>query len=217
MAFRLIAGDIVKVTPVIQLVGQVALSGWHMICTGIGGLGGTDFDVAAFYDNLHTQIKDLLQNVAQYRGVMVQKIFPLPVEPRTFSNTNAGVGTAGIVGLPAQVSGIIHITGEIAGRGGRGRFYMPFPAVNDNAQGVADLAHPTSMGVGNYVSRLSNIVNNFMTVIVAGTPPDTATLEPALYNRKTHATQRFIAKIIEVEWATTRRRGAFGRPNTPPF
>lgn len=171
----------------------------------------TKQEVANFLDAAFAPVyKPLLTSSAFYRGLGVQKIFPLPVEVESFSVANLGAGTVAGDELPKQVSGLLSYRTSFAGAGFRGRSYIPFAGESDNAAP----GQPT----GGYITRmvaLGSVINSALLIIGGG--GGSVTLQLVVFRRGDNTSTLVVAGLVRPFWATQRRRGDFGRPNTPPF
>lgn len=137
----------------------------------------------------------------------------VPVGVNTVSGQTTGTGLA--PALPGQVSGIVSLHGDFVGRSFQGRRYIPFPSIDSNDFAAGGLAarptgaYLTAMGaLGTEVSGLSVYVNG----------GQSATVQNGFFDERGHTNFRNIANSFTPDrWATQRRRGDYGRPNTVPF
>lgn len=194
------AGINTRYFKVLSLTGAPASEA--SICSALDGT------LAPFY-------KLLLANTALYIGTNIQnQTLPLPFpQPVGFSG-NQGIGTAGATPLPGQISGIYTVQTGFAGRGFRGRVYVPFPAT----AGSTTTAPPLMTGA--YQTQLQDLANvcvGNQTVAAGGA---TYAIVYGLVHSKPLALKGvFIASTAAkfgLNWATQRRRGDFGRLNTQP-
>lgn len=204
-------GDFYRVTHVCQQAEQIGLMVSHWRVGSLVVPGPTDEEVAKTMDTLFgATIKALVSTQTTYRGTLAQKVFPLPVLARAQSTLIPGPGTAVGNTLPRQTAGLIWLSTAIAGRAGRGRKYAPFPAAGDDqADGT-----PTA----DYRIRLLTLATLFgepQTIVgVLGN----ANVVPCIWHRANPALSPLITTSgIRTVWATQRRRGSFGRPNTSPI
>ena len=191
----------------------------HWSVTTSTGVGITDTDIAAALDAIcNATIPPLIYNGATYKGTTAQ-ILGLSASPLFgSSNFGAAAGIGGAIGMSRQTAGLIRLNTIYAGPGYRGRQYMPFPSTTQDV----GLGVPT----GAYVAFLSNHRNLYF--VVQSVPHigggGSGIIKPVLYHRykpgppivpafstdiSSHASSSF--------WATQRRRGSFGRPNTAPI
>jgi hypothetical protein len=220
-------GDIFELTTVSQDStapnSQVGLMKTHYIVSVLGATPPTQTQIAIAMDNaqgLAAQMKLWLNNQSLYRGVMVQKIYPIPAgKPAVeFTVANAGAGTAGAQQLPRQSCGLIYATTAKAGRAFRGRNYLPFPAA---ALQNATLDQPSAAAVA-ILGGVATILYGTFVVSVGGV---LTTLTPIIFHRKANKAGTTVANGYDpilnfggrLLWATQRRRGDYGRQNNSPI
>lgn len=208
MATVLAINNVVRLTIVTRDDEQVAMMTPHAVVTGVGGAPATDQDVADYMDaGLEVLLKPLMAADAEYRGLIVQKIYPAPKAAFVDSNGFAGIGTAGAVSLPRQSAGLISLRTALAGPANRGRMYVPFPSVTDNAtDGVPTAGYVTKLN-----SFASNLIAGLATVNVGGR---TAALQLVIWHRTLNNWTPVTTYQSSALWATQRRRGSYGRANT---
>lgn len=212
MATVVAPNNILKVLPVCFTANQVSMSPFHFLVAATAPPAPTDLECAVFFDGTFSPLyQALLSTAANYRGTSCQIIFPLPVRVAQASVAGLVAGTVGGNPLPTQTSGIVKFRTVSAGRAFRGRTFVPFPG--GNANGVSGL--PTNIYVGNLNALLAAIVPGPLVVVSGG--GGTATLKLVIYHRKLHTNDVVTDGASEQKWATTRRRGSFGRPNSLPF
>lgn len=208
-------GDVLKVTVVCVGGPQVSLTSFYFKVDSHTGASVTDqFAANAFDTNFNVGWKAIISNDSTYQGFLVQKIFPLPIFRRRTGYSNTGIGNGGVGTLPTQTSGLARIQSDTAGRTGRGRVYLPFPSKAVSSSSIP----PVPLNLV-YVSPANAVVGGIVATQVLGIAPDTATLKPIIWHRKTQTFTDLpinAATVIDT-WATTRRRGALGRANTIPF
>jgi hypothetical protein len=148
----------------------------------------------------------LITNNATYLGTTVRVANKLPLPVAAESNIDAGVGTAGAIGLPRQTAGLLRFFTALAGPGGRGRLYIPFPAQGENeSRGVPTAAYSTS------VEALGTDLMGLTSVNGAGGASIPVTL--VVWSR-VHARMADVTDTRgSSKWATQKKRGSFGRPN----
>jgi len=153
----------------------------------------------------------MMANDASYRGVLGQIILPAPPAAYVVQIGHAGPGTDSQYALPTQTSGLISWQTAKAGRAYRGRTYLPFPSIVEDAAGEV----PTT----SYITKGQTLAAALLglTSIVVGSR--SATVQLSLLHRKgllKNTVTPITAFTMGGRWATTRRRGAFGRPNLAP-
>lgn len=212
MSNNLQVGQIAKCNVWMEHGPQAAVNSHHFHVDSVGGNPSTDQDLS---DTLDTAIaalyKGLLSNSANYKGIVTQLIWPLPVSVDVVTTANAAAGTAGVGDLPFQVSGLISWYTSLAGRHGRGRTYVPFPYSGDNQTGAGGIP------AASYVTRLATLgttINNVVNIALGGR---SATVSHCLWDRVNHTFVRISSRTARTIWATQRRRGDYGRPNSSPI
>jgi hypothetical protein len=127
----------------------------------------------------------------------------------------ATVGTGGAGQLPTQNCGLASFVSSIGGAAGKGRMYFPFPyTAAVAATGLLDAAYVTQIGavtaklVGGFT--VANVgVGGGSLSIKACTHFTVGSAPPLAFPMTT--------VIIRDGFATQRRRGFFGKPNSNPF
>jgi len=209
MAF-LMNGDRWLVKWVFLMNDQVAFTQLHYRITNADGLmTGAGF-ATAIATVTATPIKALIANTVEFRGIIVQRVFPKPVSFPESSTTFAGAGTGGATILPRQASGIITTQTDFGGPRFRGRMYIPFPstAYQDAASGK-----PTA----GYVSALDGFRSVAIATLTDNTAPGTYDARPCLMDRVTGGTTDITASLSRQRWATQKRRGDYGQQNITPI
>jgi len=171
----------------------------------------TDQDVANYFDEFYgSTLKDFIANTASYQGTTcrIANLLPLPVP--ALASAHSGVGVAGAVGLPRQTAGLLDFRTAVAGPGGRGRMFFPFPATTANET----LGKP----LAGYVTSMSNFGTDLIAVaFIPGFGGASLQVSFVLWS-PTHARMvPIVSAFGATSWATQKRRGGFGRPNAGPF
>lgn len=147
---------------------------------------------------------------ATYEGCTLQRIFPT-VAPVVTNVLGSAAGDGGATPTGRQLSGIITKRTVIAGRRGRGRIYVPFPA----ADTVTD---DTGMPTAAYVALLQELADEMEDEQTVSVGADTLGFKPCVYNRDDPAASPLITTCLaRSKFATQRRRGDYGRANSLPF
>jgi hypothetical protein len=201
---------------------QLGLMNMHLLVTATGGgQSVTQFQIATYYDQtlgLGGVIKTWLNNQASYRGMLVQKVWPLPKPMFEFSDAAAGAGTSGAQQLPRQTAGLLYYQTALAGRAFRGRNYVPF--------GGTALQHATSDQPSAAALVILNAIATSLGATYTINPGgSTITVTPVIYHPKgygkppanLHTTTGITFSAARTQWATQKRRGDYGRQNTAPF
>lgn len=211
MSYTIAVGDIIKATAVCQQDEQVSQTSMHYVCLSVTGASITQQEFVDAWDAVVAPLViAVLASDALYYGSMAQKIWPLPVIYRDITLVSQANGGVASDALPRQTSGLVHYHGFKAGRANRGRIYLPFPATGSNTP----TGHP-SAGYGVDAVAVGSGMLSFGVIIGA---LGQAGFGPIIYHRKTHTYDAITSSASSpARWATTRRRGDFGRPNLPPF
>jgi hypothetical protein len=210
MTANLITGHIWQVRIYCKSTDQVAINVLHYQVTAQTGTLKTDGDLAARMDAVFGPVyQPVLGSAAEYRGVGVQRISPIPPTVEVLENIQADVGGGAGDLLPRQVCGLITKRTLLAGRRYRGRAYIPFPS-----EGLNDTdGTPT----GAYLTNLLAVANAMEAPVVVGVAPNETTLTPIIWHRATSDFDVIVECTTNDKWATQRRRGSYGRTNTSPI
>lgn len=211
-------GDTVLLSVVCYDDEQVSINRFGYLISGVAGGTLTLQDCVDTLDApASTQWKGMINNQATYRGVMGSLFIGNRLTPFRSTIANAGPGTAGADALPRQTCGMFTKVSAVPGPAGRGRVYVPFPAVADNGAGPIPNA--------GYMTRLGVMAGVLKAPLGVSVGPVTATMTPVIvrYPRPS-ATPPVVFRTIpwadataRQKWATQRRRGSYGRPNVLPF
>ena len=197
--------------------GQTAIMKATYRVQGIQNLNPMDTDVLNTLDQMYPpHIRAFIANAANYASTCIQVYDAPNLYPMIGTEASAGVGLSGPIALPKQTCGVITKITDYAGGGGRGRMYAPFPAIDatELTGGSQPLARHTGL--------LGNIANAFMTVTpVNGAGGGSLQLVPVLrYSIKpgptTHGYRDITGFRVRSKWGTQRKRGDYGRANSPP-
>lgn len=207
MATPLVDGDIVQLTVQAHQgsqLGEIVLNFRLSDFTGIP----TDEDVAAFFDNnAASDFTPLIANTANYVGTAARILSRGGTFAPQFANTNAAAGLGGSQPLPGQVSGLVKYTTDTSGRIGHGRSYVPFPT-------VSELGGTTTNPTAGYIANVAAFVSDyapFFTVLGGG---GSAVAKLVVLTASTLAYRLVTGFLVEQGFATQRRRGYYGKPNT---
>lgn len=201
-------------------VEQAAVNSFHFLCLNHTGTAVNDTDLARALEAVVAPIyKPAVSPVTSFRGVQVmvrntpaQGPPPAPV----FSNALVGPGTATIPDCARQVAGLIHWTTPLGGPAYRGRTFFPFPT----GGALGSSGTPTA-GYQTEMKALGDALLAFTSVSNAGAL-GTATLDLVIFHYRKNPQAAIIPTpitgyIIANKFATLRRRGSYGRPNTSPI
>lgn len=211
MARALTVGSILRLTMVTQYQTQVGLTRHHFSVTAITGTPPTDQQACTQLDTLmQAPFRAMISNQALYRGALAQVIQPLPLQVAVDQTSSSGAGTGGANAGPWQVSGVISWRTQLAKQAGRGRTFTPFISTS----ALTATGTPTA-GFVNALNTYASTILGPITIIngLAGS----ATLQLGLYHRALGTATTVVTGSADSSFGTTRRRGQFGRPNTPPI
>lgn len=205
-------GDIFEIRTVCTMGDQTSITVNHLrSISTTGAVATTSTAVASRVSTLtHTAFKGVLVADATFYGISATRVYPT-LGPFGFSIADAGAGTFGADAGPRQVAGVLAKSSNLGGATGRGRMFLPFPAASatDTASG-----HPTST----YRTAGAAIGTAYLTAIVVTVGAGTETFEWIIYNRALPLLSPPVTGgVTRAKWATQKRRGDYGRPNTPPF
>lgn len=189
---------------------QISINALHYKVTAVTGIACTTQDVATDIDSLvEVAYKALMGLPALYRGVECCRLFPTR---SVYANeaTNVGPGGAGADLLPRQTCGIFTKMSAVPGAAGRGRVYVPFPAlVDDEGGGIPTAGYMTRLGT------LAGILLSNVNIVVG---VNTTTITPIIYHRGDPTTSvAWTFAAARNKWASQRSRGTYGRANSVPF
>lgn len=210
MAHALVAGDLYTMTVATYQSDQLGLNVRQYVVDSVTGGTVNDQNMAETFDaGLAPLYKAYLGTDAVFYGVRVGKFLPLPPTYPQFSTAHTGAGTGGAQSLPGQVSGIITLETDFAGRGYRGRVYLPFPS---RSLDDATVNRPSDAALD-----LFNAIGTYLTgtrVLTSG--GSTAVLKPILWHAEDGDYTPINNSDARQAWATQKRRGNYGRPNEIP-
>jgi hypothetical protein len=210
MATTVQVNDILLINAVTQCQAQIGLNGYFFQVTTIGAAPATDLDVCTYFSTTFSGVYiPILPGSASYYGAMVRILNRVPKPAFVATNNGAGIGTVAGAALPKQTCGLITKRTPIAGRHGRGRTYVPFPAsLDDTGAGGPG---------GGYITRVTALASAIIVPVTVTAGGRSCSLIPVLWDRKAAVPFAITAFTVSARWATQRRRGDFGRPNIPPF
>lgn len=210
MANPLGSTSILRCTVITSDPPQVAEAVLHYQVTAVGGSPATDQDVCDTLDAaIATQWKALMATTTSYRGVITQIIAPGVPPVYVQSTANVGPGTDGATPNPKQSSLLVSWYTNLARPANRGRTYVGFPASNTvGADGNVLAAAVTAL------DTLAATIQALSSIAVGGR---SATIKFSIYHRATKSTTPVISRVSRGVFATQKRRGSYGRTNTPPI
>jgi len=201
-------GDILEVKFYCSQDIQLGINVRHYRIASVVGVERTRAQIASHLSGLfQSDYKGIMSTSARFEGVGVRKIRPLPISIEELYGLDAGTGNRTGDPLPLQTAGLITLRTATAGRKGRGRVYLPFPAEIDNTSTANPLA--------GYITALGVMADRWVgdTVLTAGL--DVTTLTSVVYNRATGLGTNITGRRVSSFWATQRRRGDLSAANVP--
>lgn len=210
MATVLTVGDLLKGVFACYTPGQVGLNDYFWKVAGLTGAGPfTMEDLIVGMDTLAaTDYTAYLSVEANFYGISLKRLSPTPSQPVETGALRPGSLSGGLTGK--QVSPIITRRTATAGRGGRGRLFLPFP----DATLITTLGEFSPTGIG----LAAGIAADFLTLRTF-TPPSLLgyQLQPVLVTRAVPGGIDIVASLPRTKIANQRRRGDFGRANSLPW
>lgn len=202
-------GDILESRFVCVAGVQVGINVRHWERTQATGGDVSNSSVGiALLNRLMPLYQAVISSVSAVSGIGITKIHPLPRGMESVSTFGANMGQVAGDILPLQVSGLITVRSALAGPGGRGRIYIPFPGETDNDGN----GHP----VITHTDRMSSLAAGYFTSLLVTEGPITNTFNARIWKRMARVAVPVTSMTARPNWATQRRRGEFGRPNNLP-
>ncbi len=201
-------GDVVEVKVYCEDLEQTSVTTTHWRVDAVNGFG-VDMQTLAndFNTAFGAEVPPGMANDVTMSGTGVRILAPvlsIEIESNNASFPGSGLG----VSLPRQTSGLLSVYADIPGPKGRGRMYIPFPAATFNTtSGI-----PTAA----WVTHLDSIGTLVTTPFVSGGGVDNIHLRPVLWHRSTRTSDDLSRFVSRQKWATQKRRGSYGKPNSPP-
>lgn len=192
-------GAILEVSYHSQVPGVQAINVRHYRVSAVTAPGATTAEIAANLSaNVGAAMKAVMEDTATYQGARVREIRPVRLDPDT---STVGNGPGGIASelLPPQVCGHLTLRTGFAGRGKRGRIYVPFQPESANTdEGRPSAAHQILLALyGTFHLTTRNVVSG---------GGGSTTIIPVLYKRSNFTTTDLTTVLARVYWSTQRRR-----------
>jgi len=209
MATTLLVGDVLSLTTWVQLGQQAGLNVGGFRVKSIVGTPTLENVVNQFDLTIAPSLTAFMSSQASFKGTIGRRVTN-PPSAQVLSQSIPAPGTGSAVVAPGQVAGIITLTTGLAGRANRGRKYIPFV---DHAL-LADAYTLTPAGV----SKLEAIAAVWVGELTFPEGANSVTLSPCVLHRNGFTlSPTIVGHVSRTRLATQRRRGAYGRPNVPPF
>lgn len=209
-------GQVIRVTLFSSFRNQVGLNVLHYRQTSSQpsyelALADLQPLVNALSNVVGPAMKECLSQESVFNGLEGRLLAALPVNDviATAANT-AGAGTAATAGTePSQVCGLLSKRTGLGGRRNRGRMYVPFVP--------ADAPDPDDLVGTAYFTQLQDLATVLTTPVTATNGMQTTTITQCLAGLVRNAGGPLVTQMVVREgFATQRRRGYYGRPNSPP-
>jgi len=208
----IVDNDVLEMRAICSMGLQVSYNVQFYKCTYTAGAGLTVQDAVDAWDaSIAAAYKALLTQDAKYYGVMGRIANPTPNKSLyRFTKVNNGVGLVLSNAMSGQSCGMFTKLTGTPGQGGRGRIYVPFPAVGDNDAGGA----PTA----GYMVNLGILAAKYFAVLPVAAGGNTLSATPILFRRSAPLLQFVVLGATgRQKWATHKSRGLYGRTNALPF
>lgn len=214
MAWSLAAGDPFQFRMLCKAADQISVNVLHAKVTAVGTPFVTDQDFCdAFSLGMSTIYLPMINvNAIYYGAIMSLRVGSTWMQVATSrEGTDVGDGTGDL--LPRQSAAILTLTTGTPGRSNRGRVYVPFPG-----EGFCNVdGHPNSTLTG-AMSILGSAMRG-PTPVNAPNPINGAmTFTGQIFHRGNPGTYTPVTGFVpRARFGNQRRRGDYGKPNTPPF
>jgi len=211
MATVMAQNDVIEVSAFSDFAEQIGVNIYHYKVGVVTGAPTYEQLAVWLEERFSPEYIDWLCDAASWSGIKL-RLLAGPTGPAPwYSAADAAAGTSGTP-IPRQLSGMIRRRVNLAGARGRGRVYIPFPG--------ATMMNGASVSAAG-MTVLGNIRDATMGApgILTSTPSvgTTAQLIPGLlFGGSGNVTNDLVAVDLAGEFATQKRRGFFGRPNSLP-
>jgi hypothetical protein len=193
-------GDIMLVRNICLTPSDGAINARHYRVSAVGGTGPTDQEAAnVFATSWKPLYVALMAATATWFQTDIRRIFPLPLGATSISDLTTAVGSVIPDALPQQISGIITLHTALAGRAGRGRIYVPFPA-------EADSSGSPPVPLAGYITRLNALRDAMLLTLTTPGMVNNATFQPVIWHRASSTFTLVASATSRNYWATQRRR-----------
>jgi len=200
--------DIVECKIICLANNQIGEFVLHYRISAVGAPEPTVTDIAGqVQDTFKDDVIAIISQKATYAGATAQRIWPTRSVRGDYFVPITGTGSTSL--LPTQTSGLITKFTTLAGRKNRGRSYIPFPGESDSDDNGA---FPNTA----YKTKLDNIAALIGQQIITAVGGGSVTMDPVIYHRSTQTSIALAGAQKRNQWATQRRRGAYGAANIFP-
>ena len=212
MSTKINSDDIIKTIFVVQgLDGQVALPAVHWAGGIVSGSGGDVADLLiAINGACIPQFLTLLNSNVTFKGMLGQRVFPLPVTAREVSVVAEGPGTGGSNSAPQQSAPLLTFETPLAGPAHRGRMFIPFMPGNEINSGTGHL-------VSLFQGAVQNFGNSLVSLASTGGGTNATAVNLCIYHRESGTFDIVSAAVAQSKVGTQRKRGNYGKANISPI
>jgi hypothetical protein len=210
---NIVTDDVVEARAFVSDPQQLSINVLHYLCTAHTAVGITLAEFALkFSIQIENEYKNIIPIPVTFYGVGARSMRSSPRSIEVFDGTDRGPGLLGTTVMAKQVCGLIRKRTDLAGPGGRGHVYVPFPATGVTGGD----GRPQAI----YLTPLNALAVALQQTLIMTGAGGSATMVPCLY-RRTPTPLGTATIVTEMDgiplWATQRRRGDFGRTNALPF
>lgn len=203
------AGDIMACRVVTDKGEQLGLNILHYRLVAFTPPGPTLEEMAQALDGHISPLwRGLMSSSADYRGVLLRRVWPGPTLDAT---SRIAIGPGGLAGnaIPPQVSPYCTLYAGPPGRRGRGRIYFPFTA-------DTHVAPDGTMNAGGQTAFTLNVGQMITPLTTTGAAAGSATLQLGIYARDLHSIQDVVSFRVNIRFGSQTRRSFTRRPNVIP-
>jgi hypothetical protein len=208
MPLTIVDGDVCVLKVACMAVDQLALNDYGFGLTTIVGTPTYEDLVTLLNTTIPTSYLSGMPSTAQYYGISLQRILPTKSQPITLADPAVGTAMGNLE--PRQACGIISKKGTIPGRAGRGRVYVGFLADSiTSSDGHLNAAGKLVLdAIGTELLTIQTRVPSVGTSVK---------MVPLIMNRLTPFYNYITTFQSRMRIATQKRRGDYGKQNTPPW
>lgn len=203
---NLVAGQIIELKTFCSHDGQQGINTYHFHISSVTGGNTTDALLAAALDLVAAPpYVAYLPVTAQYEGVRLQIINPLPLPVAQISVAETDPGVQNADPLPNVATILVKKFTAMAGPGGRGRVFLPFWPENLNS--VAGEPTPAAITLADAVGTALLTAQ----VLVIGAV--SVSLQPVLWDRANRDWTPVTNHLVRTRWYHQIRRSNSRRPD----
>lgn len=202
-------GDCIEVTVYCTVGNQVGVNVLHYEVAAIGGAVMQYDDLPdRAYVHYESAYRGWVSSDANFAGVGVRRVRP-GSKTIQYNTIDVVPGDGDGVVLPTQVAGLITLRSQKPGPGGRGRVYVPFGSIQW-VEGEGEMTAGAKLALDTVATAIGPSIN--WTAVASAW---TLTLQQVIGPNNAPP----VVEVCEPTglWATQRRRGEYGRPNSLPI